>query len=48
MSKRSASEINAIAKRFKKMNPIEHALERSDMYVGNTRPEKSRMLVSQW
>tara|TARA_A100001015_G_scaffold112077_1_gene124455 strand:+ start:2015 stop:5242 length:3228 start_codon:yes stop_codon:yes gene_type:complete len=40
MSKRSASELNAIAKRFKKMNPIEHALERSDMYVGNTRPER--------
>lgn len=38
--KRSAEELANIAKRFKKLNPREHVVQRPDMYVGPTRPKR--------
>ena len=38
--KRTAKEVAAISKRYKKMGQIEHCHERPDMYVGNVRPER--------
>ena len=40
MSKRSAAELASIAKRYKKLNPREHVVQRPDMYVGPTRPKR--------
>lgn len=40
MSKRSAEELANIAKRYKKLNPREHVVQRPDMYVGPTRPKR--------
>ena len=40
MSKRSAAELASISKRYKKLNPREHVVQRPDMYVGPTRPKR--------
>jgi len=38
--KRTAEELSTIAKRYKKLNPREHVVQRPDMYVGPTRPKR--------
>ena len=40
MSKRTADELANIAKRYKKLNPREHVVQRPDMYVGPTKPKR--------